>query len=56
MRKIKYSQLLILFLLPEMLPAQFVLKKALNAPRPGDELTKQQVEYKDPGRSGENVL
>jgi len=25
-------------------------------PRPGDEIVKQQVEYKDPGRSGENVL
>lgn len=27
-----------------------------NAIRPGDELIKQQVEYKDPGREGENVI
>ena len=27
-----------------------------NMMRPGDEIVKQQVEYKDPGRSGENVL
>jgi len=38
------------------LSAQFVLKKELNAPRAGDEIIKQQVEYKDPGRSGANVL
>jgi hypothetical protein len=36
--------------------AQFVLKKELNAPRPGDQIFKQQVEYKDPGRTGANVL
>lgn len=27
-----------------------------NSPRPGDELIKQQVEYKDPGRDGANVI
>ena len=32
------------------------LTSQLNLPRPGDEIIKQQVEYKDPGRSGENVL
>ncbi|MDR0541661.1 MAG: T9SS type A sorting domain-containing protein [Dysgonamonadaceae bacterium] len=52
------KQILLLFLtaIPAMLPAQFVLKRALNAPRPGDEIIKRQVEYKDPGRSGENVI
>jgi hypothetical protein len=39
-----------------MLFAQFSLKPDLNLPRAGDELFKQQVEYKDPGRSGANVL
>ena len=32
------------------------LRSDLNLPRAGDELYKLQVEYKDPGRSGENVL
>lgn len=27
-----------------------------NSPRPGDEIIKQQVEYKDPGRDGSNVI
>ena len=36
--------------------AQHSLQKETNAPRAGDILLKQQVEYKDPGRSGENVL
>lgn len=27
-----------------------------NGIRPGDEITKQQVDYKDPGREGENVI
>ncbi|MDH6310486.1 hypothetical protein M2451_004079 [Dysgonomonas sp. PFB1-18] len=27
-----------------------------NSPRPGDEIIKQQVEYKDPGRSGKDVI
>lgn len=35
---------------------QHPLQRELNAPRPGDELVKYQVSYKDPGRSGENVL
>ncbi|MDR0541245.1 MAG: T9SS type A sorting domain-containing protein [Dysgonamonadaceae bacterium] len=46
----------LLWLITIELPAQFVLKKELNLPRPGDEIVKRQVEYKDPGRSGENVL
>ena len=36
--------------------AQPSLKQNLNTPRAGDDIIKQQVEYKDPGRSGENVL
>lgn len=38
------------------LNAQHALEKELNAMRHGDKITKQLVEYKDPGRSGENVL
>lgn len=36
--------------------SQHRLTNTLNVPRFGDEIIKQQVEYKDPGRSGENVL
>ena len=36
--------------------AQHSLTVLHNLPRPGDEIIKRQVEYKDPGRSGENVL
>ncbi|MCL1938064.1 MAG: T9SS C-terminal target domain-containing protein [Candidatus Azobacteroides sp.] len=42
--------------IPGMLSAQHILQSELNLPRSGDEIVKQQVEYKDPGRSGENVL
>jgi len=42
--------------IPGMLQSQQILQSHLNLPRIGDELIKQQVEYKDPGRSGENVL
>ena len=35
-------------------PAQITYKN--NCIRSGDEIIKQQVEYKDPGRSGENVI
>jgi len=37
-------------------PARGQLKSELNMFRPDDEIFKQQVEYKNPGRSGENVL
>jgi len=37
-------------------PARGQLKSELNLPRAGDEIIKQQVEYKDQGRAGENVL
>ena len=42
--------------LPLSLPAQHTLESRLNTFRAGDEIIKQQVEYKNPGRSGENVL
>jgi len=38
------------------LSAQHSLQKDTNAPRAGEDIVKQQVEYKNPGRSGENVL
>ncbi|MDR0231964.1 MAG: hypothetical protein LBI82_07580 [Dysgonamonadaceae bacterium] len=38
------------------LNAQNSLQSKYNMLRAGDEIIKQQVEYKDPGRSGENVL
>jgi len=38
------------------LQAQHILQSNYNLPRAGDVIIKQQVEYKDPGRSGENVL
>ncbi|MDR0864868.1 MAG: hypothetical protein LBO74_08050, partial [Candidatus Symbiothrix sp.] len=42
--------------IPGMLLAQHTLQSELNLPRPGDGIIKQQVEYKDPGRSGADVL
>ena len=38
------------------LPAQDILKKVSNQERAGDEIIKQQVEYKEPGRVDKNVL
>ena len=38
------------------IPTQAQLTRLHNAPRGGDEIIKQQVDYKDPGRSGENVI
>ena len=45
-----------LTLLPLFVSAQHQLTSQHNLPRPGDEIIKRQVEYKDPGRSSENVL
>ena len=56
MKKYFYISVLALFGVQGILPAQHILKSELNLPRPGDEILKQQVEYKDPGRSGANVL
>ena len=42
--------------IPGILGAQHSLQSGLNGFRAGDEIVKQQVEYKDPGRTGNNVL
>jgi hypothetical protein len=39
-----------------MLSAQHTLQSDLNRFRADNMLVKQQVSYKDPGRTGENVL
>ena len=51
-----YIIVLLLSGIPGMLSAQHVLRRDLNLPRAGEEIIKQQVEYKNPGRAGENVL
>lgn len=51
-----YFFLMCTFLYAPVLVAEEVLPGTLHTPRPGDEIIKQQVEYKDPGRSGENIL
>ena len=48
--------ILLLSEMPCILLAQHRLQSELNLPRAGDVIIKQQVEYKDPGRAGENVL
>jgi hypothetical protein len=50
------ANIFILLSFSGMLSAQHTLQSALNLPRVGDEIIKQQVEYKDPGRSGANVI
>jgi len=55
----KLSRLILLPCLLTMhysISAQHVLNSELNLPRSGDVILKQQVEYKDPGRAGENVI
>jgi hypothetical protein len=56
MKRQLYKLVLLLTSVPAILPAQHVLQSELNLPRAGDEIIKQQVQYKNPGRSGENVL
>jgi hypothetical protein len=46
----------LLLSIPTMLVAQHTLQSDLNQFRADDMLIKQQVSYKDPGRTGENVL
>ncbi len=41
---------------PQFIFPQYILLKELNHPRGGDVLSKQQVAFKDPGRSGKDVL
>jgi hypothetical protein len=52
------KQLLSIFLsiLFSSLSAFSQLSLSYNRPRPGDKLVQYQVEYKDPGKTGENVL
>lgn len=47
-------QIAFLFLIPSLAMSQ--ITKNYNGIRSGDELLKQQVEYKDPGREGQNVI
>ena len=45
---------ILLLAIPLTITAQIVQR--YNSPRSGDEIIKQQVEFKDPGREGENVI
>lgn len=45
---------ILLLSIPLTITAQIVQR--YNSPRSGDEIIKQQVEFKDPGREGENVI
>jgi hypothetical protein len=57
MKRLKIYFVFFLFaFFANILNAQNVLTKPLQFYRPGDKLVKQQIEYKDPGRSGTNVL
>jgi len=56
MKSCFYITFFVLSSIPGILSAQHILQSELNLPRSGDEIIKQQVEYKDPGRSGANVL
>lgn len=46
--------IILLLLTPIIASAQIVQR--YNSPRAGDEIIKQQVEFKEPGREGENVI
>ena len=48
------SLIVLLLLCPLVLCGQITLQ--YNGLRSGDEILKQQVDYKDPGRDGENVI
>ncbi|GHT76478.1 hypothetical protein AGMMS50262_14780 [Bacteroidia bacterium] len=56
MRKTILVLLLLLWCIPALVSAQHILESTLTLPRSGEEIIKQQVDYKDPGRSGANVL
>jgi hypothetical protein len=52
-----FFTLIFLLLLSAVKPsAQIVLRSELNLPRTGDVIVKQQVEWKNPGREGQNVV
>lgn len=46
--------IIVLLLCPLLLNAQ--ITRTYNSPRSGDEIVKQQVQFKDPGREGQNVI
>jgi hypothetical protein len=48
--------LVLLLSIPGILPAQHSLQSSLNMFRANDVIFKQQISYKDPGRTGANVL
>ncbi|MDR0811004.1 MAG: hypothetical protein LBN23_01835 [Paludibacter sp.] len=50
------STLTIFLSAASLMAQQSSIKEELNLPRTGDKIVKQQVEYKDPGRAGENVV
>lgn len=54
-KEILFFGVMILFIIPS-LDAQHFLSKSCNLFRGNDHLVKQQVEYKAPGRSGDNVF
>jgi hypothetical protein len=56
MKIMKKIAILWLLSIPTMLLAQHSLQSGLNGFRPDDVIIKQQVSYKDPGRTGANVL
>ena len=56
MKTKKTALILLQLLCCALLSAQHSLQSTLNMFRPGDIIVKQQVDYKDPGRAGENVL
>ena len=51
--KFRFTAILLLSI-PLTITAQIVQR--YNSLRSGDEIIKQQVEFKDPGREGENVI
>ncbi|MDR0874465.1 MAG: T9SS type A sorting domain-containing protein [Prevotellaceae bacterium] len=52
----KAIYIFLLSALPILSQAQHILTAENNMMRPEDEIVKQQVDYKDPGRAGQNVL
>jgi hypothetical protein len=48
--------IIILFFVSFIAAGQPVVRREFNLPRAGDRVVKQQVEYKDPGRAGANVV
>ena len=53
--RVKMKTVLLLLSFPILTAAQQVLSTDRNLPRAGDELTKEQVVYFDPGETGNNT-